>query len=158
MLPQTGANYRVSDITAQITTSAGSSDSFRVEFTPTDQDGDVGVFQLYLSGVPLGDGAPTALGPHYKSLEQLCALAEEPGTRGRERTDLGDTFGHLDLNLEVTEESVVFTFTTRPASGEPLPWAPPSGAWMRLGVPRAEFISTWREAEPELRRLVRRER
>ncbi|MGK5519167.1 hypothetical protein ACSNN9_07395 [Micromonospora sp. URMC 107] len=135
---------------------AGSRDAFRVRFVPTSQDGRFGEFQLYVGGVPIGDGSTTAWYPHYMDFCRLCSLAEQPGIRERGPLHLGDTFDHLNMYVEMTEIDVVFTFTTRPRLewGEPPPWAPPVGVWMRLSVPRLEFISIWRQAEPQFRSLT----
>jgi hypothetical protein len=141
---------------SQITVGAGCVDVFRVEFTPTSQDERFGVFQLYVCGIAMGDGTTTAVYPHYMDLRRLCALAERPGPHQREPLHLGDTFDHLELYVELTETSVVFTFTTRPEWGVPPPWAPSAGEWMRLSVARPDLISAWRQAEPQLRRLMLR--
>jgi hypothetical protein len=125
-----------------------------VEFTPTSQDGRFGVFQLYVGGVPIGDGSTTALYPHYQELQRLCALGERAGAWKRERAALGDTFDHLDLYWELTDASVIFTFTTRAEWGTPPSWAPPVGKQVQLNVSRSAFISTWRAAEPQFRPLV----
>jgi hypothetical protein len=141
------------------TLGAGSADTFRVEFIPTSHHKRFGAFQLYVGGIPIGDGGTTALYPHYMDLCRLSTLAEQPRLQERERLHLGDTFDHLDMYVEMTALDVVFTFTTRPKSewGEPPPWAPPVGRWMRLSVARSEFISTWRQAEPQFRPLVVRQ-
>lgn len=141
---------------SRATVGAGSVADFRVEFTPTSRDRRFGVFQLFVDGVPIGDGTTTALYPHCQDLQRLCGLTERPGVREKEQARLGDTFDHLDLYWELTEADVVFTFTTRPAAdwGTPPPWAPPPGNWLRLGVARSAFIDTWRAVEPQFRRLM----
>jgi hypothetical protein len=133
---------------------AGSTGAFRVEFVPTSHDGRFGEFQLYVGGVPIGDGSTTAWYPHYMNFRRLCSLAEQPGIREREPLHLGDTFDHLNMYVEMTELDVVFTFTTRREWGEPPPWAPPVSVWMRLSVSRSEFISVWRQTEPQFRFLA----
>lgn len=135
-------------------TGAGSAETFRVEFTLTSRDKRFGTFQLYVGGIPIGDGTTTALYPHYQDFCRLCALAEQPGPQQRRRSHLGDTFDHLDMYIEMTELDVVFTLTTRAEWGAPPPWAPPVGTWLRQSVPRSEFISTWNRAEPQLRSLL----
>ncbi|AEV87006.1 hypothetical protein ACWT_5989 [Actinoplanes sp. SE50] len=129
---------------------------FRAEYTPTSNDGRFGIFQLYVRGNALGDATTTALYPHIQDLQTLVAIAEWRSTHGPKPLILGDTFDHLTITLETTEQDMVFAFTTRPkrAWGEPPPWAPPPGRRMRLIVRRAEVISAWREAEPELRRFL----
>jgi hypothetical protein len=138
------------------TLGAGAAGSFRVEFTPTSRDRRFGVFQLYVAGVPIGDGTTTAVYPHYQDLCRLCRLAEEQGVREREPLWLGDTFDHLLMYLELTKRDVVFTFTGRPISewGDLPPLAPPAGKWMQLDVARSEFVSTWRQAEPLFKSLL----
>ncbi|GIH12493.1 hypothetical protein [Rugosimonospora africana] len=135
-------------------TGAGFADTFRVEFTPTSRDKRFGTFQLYVRGIPLGDGSTTAPYPHYRDFCHLCALAERPGPQHRRRSHLGDTFDHLDMYIEMTELDVVFTLTTRAVWGAPPPWAPPVGTWLRPSVPRSEFISTWNRAAKQLRSLL----
>jgi hypothetical protein len=141
---------------ARATVGAGTASGFRVEFVPMSPDGRFGVFQLYVQGVPLGDGSTTAVYPHYQDLQRLCALVELRSSRVRERVILGDTFDHLDLHWELTDTEVIFTVTTRPARewGAPPTWAPPAGEWWRLSVARSTFTRTWREAEPQFRRLI----
>jgi hypothetical protein len=139
------------------TVGAGFAADFRVQFTPTSQDGRFGVFQLYVGGVPIGDGSTTAMYPHYQDLQRFCALAEQPSVRRRERAALGDTFDHLDLYWELTEADVVFTLTTRAEWGRPPSWAPPVGKQVQLKVSRSAFVSTWRAAEPQFRQLVHQE-
>lgn len=141
---------------SQTTVGAGSAARFRVEFTPTSADGRFGIFQLYVRGVPLGDGTTTALYPHVVDLQRLSALIDRPGVRAPERLVLGDTFDHIDLDLEITDVDVVLTFATRPEWGAPPPWASEPGAWTQLGVARAEVISVWRQAEAEFQRVMQR--
>ncbi|MFG3686994.1 hypothetical protein [Micromonospora sp. NPDC047740] len=132
----------------------GIADTFRVEFTPTSRDKRFGVFQLYIEGIPIGDASTTALYPHIANLSRLCAIAEHRSERKRSRLHLGDTFDHLDMYVEMSQVDVLFTFTTRPECGGPPPWAPPVGRKMRLSVARSQFISTWRQAEPQFRHLL----
>lgn len=143
---------------AVTTVGAGRVDSFRTEFTPTSSDQRFGIFQIHARGVPMGDGTTTALYPHYLDLHRLSAAVELAGAREQEPLHLGDTFDHLELYWQLTEASVVFTFTTRPESewGVPPSWAPPAGEWIQASVARSDFISTWREAEPQFRRLLDR--
>jgi hypothetical protein len=138
------------------TVGGGDISEFRAEYTPTSNDGRFGIFQLYVRGNALGDATTTALYPHVKDLQTLAIAAERRGTHRPEHLILGDTFDHLTITLETTEQDMAFAFTTRPKRewGEPPPWAPPPGRRMRLVVRRAEVISAWRKAEPELRRFL----
>jgi hypothetical protein len=154
-IPRVGVNDN-SIGEAPARTGAGSVDKFRVEFTPSSADGRFGVFQIYIEGVPIGDGSTTALYPHYADLQRLCALVERPGVRERERLHLGDTFDHLELYWELTEARVVFAFMTRSEWGAPPSWAPPPGEWFRVSVARSSFVSTWGQAELQLRRILDR--
>ena len=139
-------------------TTAGGGDisEFRAEYTPTSDDGRFGIFQLYVRSSALGDATTTALYPHVRDLQALVAVAERRGTHGPEPLILGDTFDHLTITVETTERDMAFAFTARPKRewSEPPPWAPPPGRRMRLVVRRAEVISAWRAAEPELRRFL----
>jgi hypothetical protein len=138
------------------TVGGGDIAEFRVEYTPTSNNGRFGIFQLYVRGNALGDATTTALYPHVRNLHALCDVAERLGTHRPEPLILGDTFDHLIITLEATEEDMAFAFTTRPERqwAEPPPWAPLPGRRMRLIVRREEVISAWREAEPKLRHLL----
>jgi hypothetical protein len=140
------------------TVGGGDVAEFRAEYTPTSNDGRFGIFQLYVRGTALGDATTTALYPHVQQLQRLSGIAELPGTHEPEPLILGDTFDHLTITLETTEQDMAFTFTTRPKRewGDPPPWAPPPGRRMRLMVRRTEVIDACREAEPELRRFLTR--
>jgi hypothetical protein len=138
------------------TVGGGDISEFRAEYTPTSSDGRFGIFQLYVRGTALGDATTTGLYPHVQHLQTLSGVAERPGMHGPEPLILGDTFDHLTITLETTEQDMAFALTTRPKRewGHPPPWAPPSGRRMRLVVRRAEVINAWREAEPKLRRFL----
>ncbi|GAB3849933.1 hypothetical protein [Dactylosporangium cerinum] len=96
------------------TVGGGDISEFRAEYTPTSNDGRFGIFQLYVRGNALGDATTTALYPHVQHLQNLGGVAERPGTRGPEPLILGDTFDHLTITLETTEQDMAFAFTTRP--------------------------------------------
>jgi hypothetical protein len=136
---------------AQETLGAGDASILRVEFTPTSNDGRFGDFQLHVRGVPLGDGTTTGLYPHYCDLEDLSVSVRRLATQRRKRLDLGDTFDHLRLYLQLTKPDIVLSFTTRPAAewGCPPPWAPEPGHWMRLSVARSDFLVVWQAARPQ---------
>ncbi|WP_200212437.1 hypothetical protein [Micromonospora coerulea] len=138
----------------EATVGGGHITDFRTEFTPTSEDRLFGILQVYVRGVPLGDGTTTALHPHFLNLRGLCAAAELPGSRGPEPLSLGDTFDHLEMSLETSERDVIFTFVTRPERGDPPPWAPRAGATMRLMVRRSDVVNAWREAEPQFRQFL----
>lgn len=138
----------------ETTVGGGDIAEFRVEFTPTSQDGLFGIFQLYVRDVALGDATTTALDPHFQNLRGLCGAAKLPGSRRPEPLVLGDTFDHLEVTLETTEQDMIFAFATRPEWGEPPPWAPRAGRKMRLMVRRSEVVSAWREAEPQFREFL----
>ncbi|XVU20718.1 hypothetical protein ACQPZJ_25960 [Actinoplanes sp. CA-054009] len=138
------------------TTGGGDIRWFRAEFSPTVADRRLGTFQLYVRGVPLGDSTTTALYPHLRTLRSLGEAAAHSGPRAPEPLVMHDTFDHLRLTLELTDQDMAFAFATRPLSewGGPPPWAPPPGRTMRLLVPRSEVIAAWREAEPEFERVL----
>lgn len=145
----------------QGTVEGGDADLVRVEFTPTSSDGRFGVFQLFVQGVPLGDGSTTAWAPHYRDLADLSRLAKRPRSLRRRRLALGDTFDHLDLHLKMTRRHIIFTVATRPVSewGSPPPWAPAPGCRIRLVcVLRDDFLAVWRSTRAQfevLRSLCR---
>jgi hypothetical protein len=136
------------------TLGAGAVDTFRVEFAPTSQDKRFGRFQFYVEGVPIGDGTTTALYPHFMDFHKLCQRAEQPGLIDRDPLHLGDTFDHLIMSVEITPLDIVFLFTTHAQWGDPPPWAPPVGEWMRLSVTRARFITTWHQAAQQFQSIL----
>ncbi|SNY45602.1 hypothetical protein SAMN05421748_107258 [Paractinoplanes atraurantiacus] len=129
---------------------------FRAEFSPAGADRRFGTFQLYVRGTALGDSTTTALYPHLSSLRSLSDAAASSGPRPPSPLFLDDTFDHLTMTLELTEEDMAFAFTTRPLAewGNPPPWSPPPGRTLRLLVPRADVTAAWHEAEPKFERLL----
>ncbi|SBT40885.1 hypothetical protein [Micromonospora narathiwatensis] len=127
---------------------------FRAEFTPTSQDRLFGIFQVYVRGVALGDGTTTALYPHFLNLRDLLDTAELPGSREPQPLSLGDTFDHLQMSLETTDEDTIFVLATRQGWGDPPPWAPQAGRRMRLMVRRSEVVNAWHETESGFRQLL----
>lgn len=144
-------------LVAHGTVGAGDVDIVRVEYTPTSADRRFGDFQLYVQGVPMGDGTTTAWYPHYQDLERLSRVAGRPETQRRRRLSLGDTFDHLDLYLELTPDELVFTFTARAEWGSLPAWAPQPGQRMCLSVTRSDFLAMWSSARPQFDRLRTRE-
>ncbi|MEU2661459.1 hypothetical protein [Micromonospora sp. NPDC007220] len=140
------------------TVGGGDVTKFRAECTPTSHDGRFGIFQLYGRGTALGDATATALYPHVKNLRALCDAAKSVGTRRPKPLILGDTFDHLTLMLEATEQDLIFHFATAPANqwAEPPPWAPPPEREIRLLVRRTEVIEAWHAAEPAFQRILSR--
>ena len=133
------------------TVGGGDLGEFRVEYTPESADGRFGIFQLYVRGIPIGDATTTALYPHYRDLAELC----EAGERGPGKLILGDTFDHVDITLEITEEDLILVVTTFPDRVDAPPWGPRAGETRRLQVRRSEVLAAWREAEPRFRRILR---
>lgn len=140
----------------ETTVGGGLVGQFRVEYTPTSQDQRFGIFQLYVRGVPLGDGTTTALYPHVVDMRALREAAELPASWGPRPLILGDTFDHATMTLAATDEALVFTVATNPEWGAPPPWAPPVGRTLRLSVRRSEVVKAWREAEPRFRLVLTR--
>ncbi|TYB99556.1 hypothetical protein FXF53_15325 [Micromonospora sp. WP24] len=155
--PDTGLPWQLiwhRAVRRETTVGGGRMGEFRAEFTPTGQDRLFGVFQIYVRGVALGDATTTALYHHFLNLRELRDAAELPGSRGPLPLSLGDTFDHLEMSLETTDQDMIFVLATSPESGAPPPWAPQAGRRMRLMVRRSEVVNAWREAEPRFRQLL----
>ncbi|MEV0459803.1 hypothetical protein [Catellatospora methionotrophica] len=135
----------------ETTVGGGDIAAFRAEFTPTSHDGRFGIFQIYVRNIAVGDATTTALYPHVQDLRAMYDASERPGSCAPQQLILGDTFDHLEMTLETTEQDMIFAFSTRPEWCSPPPWAPRAGRRMRLMVRRSEVIEAWREAEPHFR-------
>ena len=95
-----------------------------------------GFFQILLGGWPVGDGSTTAFYPHYLVLQQLADLVEGGEPHKRRRLSLGDTFDHLQVYVEVTDDAILFSLHPYPGGSD----------WHEAHVDKEEFLVVWEQA------------
>ncbi|RPK43305.1 hypothetical protein EES39_19495 [Streptomyces sp. ADI92-24] len=95
-----------------------------------------GLFQILLSGWPIGDGTTTALYPHYCDLQDLARLVESGEPHERSHLILGDTFDHMQIDAEMTDCAILFSFRSHDENSQ----------WREAQVDSREFLSVWRQA------------
>ncbi|MCX5399531.1 MULTISPECIES: hypothetical protein [unclassified Streptomyces] len=95
-----------------------------------------GLFQILLSGWPIGDGTTTAFYPHYCDLQDLARLVESGEPHERFQLILGDTFDHMQVDAEMTDRAILFSFRSHDENSQ----------WREAQVDSREFLTVWRQA------------
>ncbi|WP_327425471.1 hypothetical protein OG612_44090 (plasmid) [Streptomyces sp. NBC_01527] len=72
----------------------------------------------------------------YCDLQDLARLAESGEPHERYQLTLGDTFDHMQVDVEMTNRAILFSFRSHDENSH----------WREAQVDKREFLTVWRQA------------